>query len=132
MFVDQYQFFSDPYIKQIVKSIIPRVHKRFKVEEAFKKIEEISNISVEDLNKSNAVLKNEVTKLKELEKARRKITKSTYRTFKETLCPVCCTFACPYHTPLENQDGDADSQTIKGFAYNPYILEENQKKIILK
>lgn len=63
----------------------------------------------------------------EVAKARKKITKTTYRTFKETLCPVWWIFAWPYHTPVDLQDNDNDGQTIKGFAFNPYVLEENHK-----
>lgn len=66
-----------------------------------------------------------------MEQARNKITESTYRTFKETLCPVCTTFACPFHMPADMQDQE-EVQTIKGFAYNPYILEENFKRVEIK
>ena len=63
----------------------------------------------------------------EISRARKKITKTIYRTFKETLCPVWCIYACPFHTPVDPQDNDTDGQTIKGFACNPYVLEENHK-----
>ena len=57
------------------------------------------------------------------------ITETPYRAFKELLCPVCLTFACPFHTPLDPQDNEDDGQALKGFAYNPFILEENFKRV---
>ena len=68
-------------------------------------------------------------KEKEKEETRKIITASTYRAFKELLCPVCLTFSCPKHTPLDPKDNEDDGQELKGFAYNPFILEDNFRKL---
>lgn len=68
---------------------------------------------------------NEDMKEVDLKESRKMITETSYRTFKELLCPVCLIFACPFHTPMDPQDDEDDGQELKGFAYNPFILEEN-------
>lgn len=86
------------------------------------------DIELKELQKYFKQLKSEKKTESELKESRKKLTGSVHRIFKETFCPVCSMFACPYHTPGDPGEYVEDN-FIKAFPYNPFILEEGFKRV---
>lgn len=117
---------------QVLKHTIARLANTFKeksMEEILHKFSHISEYPIKELRIIYKKLKEEKSLSRQSQKSYKKMTKTIYRTIKETLCPVCCSFAWPTHTPTDTEMDD--DQTIRGIPCNPFILEENFKKLDL-
>lgn len=81
---------------QVLKHTIARLANTFKeksMEEILHKISHISEYPIKELRIIYKKLKEEKSLSRQSQKSYKKMTKTIYRTIKETLCPVCCSFA---------------------------------------
>lgn len=138
---DDDRLYTKRVLKHLLESKITKAQILTSVEEIMKSghsggrfsenpfYERLSQYDMEYVKSSLTEAQEEIISERNNKAAKEKITESSFRCFKECLCPVCYTFACPFHTPIDRQDGNDDGQELEEIPYNPFILEESFKRV---